>query len=296
MPKKQNLDASYLEWANDLPEDLRGPAIEKFLTSAAAERIANLHGGMTRAQQRAQELEARESRYHELDTWANTHSDLYQRLPEWASIIRSRKPEDVERALTGARQDLEQQATDVDAAFQAGTLTYDQALPIVVDLRKKYGALNGQVEEFKKFRETDVPQFVGAVEQNLAALRTRQDNSNQSLLAYVADLVDYTRVHPDRTARKIHETFVERNKERQYKTFGDIAADAYGEADTEQMIEQRTAERLDAQQKARDGTTEAPVTGSAIGPFRRQHVTVKPPPATTQGGMRTALLEHFQKT
>lgn len=297
MPKKQNLDATFMEWAEGVPQEI----VDKFLSSASAEKIANLHGGMTKAQQEAKA--ARDQAAQEMETvsklrtWAAQHSDLYDRMPEWAPIIRAHQVEEVDRALSGAKRDVEQQAANVESALRQGTLTPEEALPIVVDMQKRYGAINEQVEEMKKFREHEVPRLVGAVEENFKQFNNRMDGNTRAMLEYNTNLIKYSLKHPERDPEKITKTFIERNKERQYKTFDDVAADAYGEDDTEQLIEQRTAERIAAQQqKTREsGQTEAPITGSAIGPFRRQHAPVAPPPATDASQVRSRLLEHFEK-
>lgn len=281
MPRKQTLDQSYLTWANDLPEDIRAAIVEKFLSSAGAEKIA--------------QYDTQQSRYGELENWAQQHQDLYQALPQWANFMRQHKLDDVERSLSGARREIEQQASEVIDAADAGALPYEQAVTQLRRLDKQYTAITSQVSEFKKFREEEFPQLVGAAEKNFDALYKGQLANNRMLIQYFSGLVDYINEHKDRRAEKIAETFMNGDG-KQYKTFADIANDAYGTEDTEQRVEQRAAQMAEQQKTTGSNTSsEPPISGSALGPFRRQTRTVTAPPPTTESGMRERLLEHFQK-
>src|SRR5438128_1530318 len=105
---KNKLPDEYLAWlaeVTDVPEETLEKIKTVFTNSKAAQSMADLHSGMTKAQQRAAELEKQAARAQAWDAWAEPIAPLLQRWNEVGPVLSryNQTPDEMVRRLSAER-------------------------------------------------------------------------------------------------------------------------------------------------------------------------------------------------
>lgn len=243
MPKKRQVTEEYLSWLEELPEEMRDSVRDQFMRSAAADKIANLHAGMTEAQQRAAEMEGDANYGRQMRDWASQHEDILRVLPEVGPLLRRHRPEEIAAALENRAAAAVSEAGAIEDAVETGELSWEDGQRRIRALDKEYRRIGGTMDTLDKFYKEEWPTVVQGAQKNFETLDKRITESNGVILDTIAEAVDYA-IEKRRPIRPL----IQAIRERKASKLEDAMAQVYGEDDQEALLE---AERARAREEAK---------------------------------------------
>jgi hypothetical protein len=273
MPKEKPLElpAFALDWIDELklPDEAKAVVRERLggWVGTAEEKTKALHRGMTEAQQAAAELRRQEEEARRAADEARRRSDQWDRWlkdgnEQYAAHWNELKPIFDQYGVEGLVARLQQRgggspaapqqaAAEVQDAFAAGEISWEQAQGLLRDINKRVQQMTEVQKWYAEQRPRDYKRFEDALTQMPVQLSEAINLRIQSILPIIADSIEYARNYSgkDYSDRKISDVWKVMG-EKGLRNFEEGVRALYGEDDLETRIAtERAAAVKEAEEK-----------------------------------------------
>lgn len=288
----------------NLPDDVKNKIAEQ-----VSNKVKAAQAGMTKAQQEAAQLrQAKQAADTELQKWNAWYTPNKAVLDEWENLgpllhkhgaAKARQMLAADESQTVSPQQVQAVRDNILKKYGDKELSYEEMQTALRDVDTYVENVRGDVSRLNQRIDTELlPQInqrnerygqqLGAVNQELMKLK----NGFYQLFPLTIEAITYQREHPDRDVREVLKVANENN----ITNWNDAVRATYGEADFNQLVDQKVQEKLAIEQEnlkrkfeANGETGEGGMSSTPIGMWRRKKV--EQPVPTSDAAVRGRLAE-----